>query len=205
MSSMKKTKPNMNKNPRQLHIDNMGFKDSVKKSLKKAGLKTAYDVAEYHNRRLLSEIDGINKRHIWHIAKVLHQETNMILPDINHMDDVWEWATVKRIVKIFIAQPMSGRADDDVLYERCEAMKEIMDWFTKYKPNCVPTFLDQYYVDDAPKDATPVWYLGHSIMILAKADYIYFTGNWCEARGCNIEYEIAKTYEIPILNDKMIL
>lgn len=190
-------------NPKKLNIDNMSLKNSFKKLLKKAGLKTAYDIADYHNRYILTSISGINTRNMMNIAKTLHQDTDMIIPTI--IEDAWEWPNMKRVVKIFIAQPMSGRTDEDVLFERHEAINEINEYFRQNHDNNIPVYLDQYFVDEAPKDANNLWYLGHSITILSKADYIYFTGDWLEARGCNIEYEIAKAYGIRILNDKMLL
>lgn len=188
-------------NPKKLNIDNMSLKNSFKKLLKKAGLKTAYDIADYHNRYILTSIDGINKRNMSNIAKTLHQDTDMIVPD--NIEDAWEWSNIKRIAKIFIAQPMSGRSDEDVLFERNEAIRKVNQYFASKEPNIIPVYLDQYFVDEAPEGANNLWYLGHSIMILSKADYIFFAGNWIEARGCCIEYNIAQSYNIRMLNDKI--
>jgi uncharacterized protein (UPF0332 family) len=98
---------------------------------------------------------------------------------------------------------MSGRTDEEVLKERQEAIEHIYDCFKK-KKNAVLVFLDQYFVEQAPYDANSVWYLGHSISVMSKADYIYFTGDWLEARGCLIEAEIAKNYNIKILNEIIV-
>ncbi len=193
----------MKLNPKETHIDNIGFKNSIKKALKKAGLKTAWDVAEYHNKHNITSISGIGDRHLMHIAKTLHQDTGMEMPDVDKLNGDWEWANVPRIIKIFISQPMSGRTDEEVLNERQEAIKHIYDCFKK-KKNTILVFLDQYFVDDAPADANAMWYLGHSISMMSKADYIYFTGVWTEARGCLIEAEIAKMYKMKILNEIIV-
>lgn len=190
----------MKQNPKNINIDNIGFKNSIKKALKKAGLRTAWDVATYHNKYGISSISGIGERHLIHIAKTLHQDTDMNMPDLDKLNGDWEWDDVKRVIKIFIAQPMSGRDDEEVLAERQEAIEHIYEQFKK-KKNTVLVFLDQFFVDQVPYDANSVWYLGHSITILSKADYIYFTGLWAEARGCLIEAEIAKQYHIKVLNE----
>ena len=189
----------MKLNPKEARIDNIGFKNSVKKALKKAGLKTAWDVVEYHNKHGITSISGIGERHINHIVKVLVEDTGMVQPDVNDVRLPWEYNDITRIIKIFISQPMSGRSDDEILLEKQNAIKHIYEEFSK--KNAVLIFLDQFHIDNAPYDANSVWYLGHSISIMSKCDYVYFTGEWPEARGCLIEAEICKLYHIPILNE----
>ena len=156
----------MKLNPKEARIDNIGFKNSVKKALKKAGLKTAWDVVEYHNKHGITSISGIGERHINHIVKVLVEDTGMVQPDVNDVRLPWEYNDITRIIKIFISQPMSGRSDDEVLLEKQNAIKHIYKEFEK--KNAVLIFLDQFHVDNVPYDANSVWYLGHSISIMSK-------------------------------------
>jgi hypothetical protein len=187
------------KDPRAIHIDNIGFKTAVKKAFKKAGLKTAWDVVEYHNKYGITSVSGIGERHITHIVKTLMEDTDMLEPDIMDDKHPWEYKDVTRVIKIFISQPMSGRDDGEVLMERQDAIKHIYEQF-KGK-NVALIFIDQFHVDEVPPYANATWYLGHSIMLMARCDYVYFTGEWPEARGCLIEAEICKMYHIPILNE----
>lgn len=60
------------------------------------------------------------------------------------------------------------------------------------------------FISDYPGEINkqiPVWYLGKSIQLLSQADVAYFGGDWRNARGCKIEYEIAKEYGIDRLED----
>ncbi|MEG2919165.1 MAG: hypothetical protein RR851_14680, partial [Clostridium sp.] len=67
-----------------------------------------------------------------------------------------------------------------------------------------PVELINSFINDYPGEINkqiPVWYLGKSIQFLSQADIAYFGGDWRNARGCKIEYEIAKEYGIDIIED----
>lgn len=53
--------------------------------------------------------------------------------------------------------------------------------------------------DDFSNEKTPIYYLAKSIEILDKADRVIFMQGWENARGCLIEYQIAKCYGKEIL------
>jgi len=189
------------KDPKTIKISGTTIQFAIKMKLIENGLVYVWDIAELQNTPGcdLTDIVGINDIQQFHIAKTLANETGMIMPrDIKN--DEWCWPCTKRVLKIFIAQPMSGLSDDDVLYERDTAIKKIYKHFDGQ--NVILHFLDQYYVDENPPETCkipPLFYLGHSIQILGKADYIYFVDGWDKARGCMIEREIAQLYQIPIL------
>ena len=50
------------------------------------------------------------------------------------------------------------------------------------------------FIQGAPVDAKPLWYLGKSLELLSTADIAYFAKGWEEARGCRIEHECAEEY-----------
>lgn len=54
-------------------------------------------------------------------------------------------------------------------------------------------FIDSF-IKDAPKDANPIWYLGQSIVLMSKADVVYFAKGWRNAKGCVIENICANEY-----------
>jgi len=97
--------------------------------------------------------------------------------------------------KVFISQPMNGLTDEQILNER-ENIKE----YLKKKLGKDIEFIDSF-IQDYPEniyDNQAVWYLGKSIEFLSQADLVYFARGWRDARGCRIEYEIAKEYHIPM-------
>lgn len=98
------------------------------------------------------------------------------------------------MTKVFISQPMNGLTDDEIMREReraigaaCKALGEV-------------EVLDSLF-EDVPEDATPLWYLGQSILVLAQADVAYFVKGWETARGCAIEHECAARYGISTIEE----
>lgn len=92
--------------------------------------------------------------------------------------------------KLFISQPMNGKTDDEILAERSNAIQAAKD-----SVNDEIEVIDSFF-QDAPANATPLWYLGESLKLLATADVAYFAPGWDKARGCKIENTCAKEYGI---------
>ena len=96
--------------------------------------------------------------------------------------------------KLFISQPMRGKTEEEILAVRAKAIQsaerelgeevEVIDSFIK----------------GAPAAAKPLWYLGESIKLMAKADVAYFANGWEDARGCRIERECAEEYGITVID-----
>ena len=72
--------------------------------------------------------------------------------------------------KLFISQPMSGKADEEILAERKVAIKA---------------------AEELLREPVEV------IDSLSDADIAYFAKDWQKARGCKIEHERAVEYGIP--------
>lgn len=105
----------------------------------------------------------------------------------------------KPMKKLFISQPMRGKTDEEILAVRAQAIQsaervleeevEVIDSF--FKDAVVPsTVLSR-----------PLWFLGESIKLMAKADVAYFAEGWEEARGCRIEHECAIEYGITTIEN----
>ena len=92
--------------------------------------------------------------------------------------------------KIFIIQLMNGRSDEEIQYERKYVETKLRE--CGYDP------INSFIQDNAPNSVNaPVWYLGRSIEMLSKADYIYSIPGWEAGRGCRIEKAVAREYGIP--------
>ena len=96
--------------------------------------------------------------------------------------------------KVFISQPMRGKTDEEILAERDEAIEKVKQIYDGEEIEIIDSFFKE-----APTDATPLWYLGDSIVLLSKADVVYFCKGWETARGCVIEYMCAEMYGIDSL------
>lgn len=88
-------------------------------------------------------------------------------------------------MKIMISQPMRGKSTDRIKWEREKLVKELQG-----QGHYV---LDTVF-EDFDENASPIYYLAKSIEFLDKADAVVFMKGWNEARGCRIEYEVAKNY-----------
>ena len=100
--------------------------------------------------------------------------------------------------KLFISQPMRGLTDEEILKAREEIRARAEHAIGE------PVELIDSFIKDYPKEinkSVPVWCLGKSIQLLSQADIAYFGGNWRNARGCQREHEVARTYGIKIIEE----
>lgn len=104
-------------------------------------------------------------------------------------------AEVKPQLRLFVSQPMAGRADEDIFGERFDALRRVQEAY----PDRYVVLIESY-LSETPEGAfPPLWYLGASIQLMSKADMAYFCRGWDDARGCKIEFECAEAYEVPML------
>lgn len=88
-------------------------------------------------------------------------------------------------MKIMISQPMRGKTEKEIKDEREELVKKLQEEGHEVLETVFEDF-DCY--------ASPIAYLARSIEFLDKADAVVFMKGWENARGCRIEYQIAKDY-----------
>lgn len=102
------------------------------------------------------------------------------------------------IVRVMISQPMANRTEEDVRQER----KAIIEKFN----NMHIDVIDTIFTDEVPIDYNAgVYYLGKSIKEMSKADALFMCDGWREARGCRIEYQVAREYGIKILYEDFFI
>ena len=99
-------------------------------------------------------------------------------------------------MKVFISQPMVDKTDAQILDERNKAIEKIKNTYPDESVEIIDSF-----IEDAPDDAPPLWFLGKSIQFLAEADLAYFIGDWYKYRGCKAENYLAKAYDIPVIEE----
>ena len=92
--------------------------------------------------------------------------------------------------KLFISQPMSGKADEEILAERKVAIKAAEELLKE------PVEVIDSFFQSAPVGAKPLWFLGDARLFFSAADIAYFAKDWQKARGCKIEHECAVEYGI---------
>lgn len=103
----------------------------------------------------------------------------------------------KLSVNVFISQPMRNRTADEINEER----EIVIEWVHRlyddvYNVNVLDTYFKNEFV---PDEINRCYYLGKSIMVLAEANVAVFVDGWEEMRGCVIEHDVCKQYEIPVI------
>ena len=94
-------------------------------------------------------------------------------------------------MKVFISQPMKDKTEKEILDQR----KRIEDYIKSEEDEDVE-IIDSY-VQNAPDDCNPVFFLGLSLQFLSQADLAVFAQGYENARGCVIEREVCDMYGIP--------
>ncbi len=104
----------------------------------------------------------------------------------------WElYEEPKKVIKVFISQPMNGRCKCDVTEERNKIKKLVEE---KYGKGYQIEYLNED-LWERPKDWTRIQHLGYSIMNMHDADVVVFAPLWDRANGCLVEHSVARLYE----------
>ena len=111
------------------------------------------------------------------------------------------------VYNVFISQPMTGLSIEDIKEVREKAEKAARMYVTReyHDEICAATFYKNYIniidnlQEDLPADTHSLEYLGNDIKMLKDADFIFFCKDWEYSRGCNIEFQVAKTYGIKMI------
>lgn len=97
-------------------------------------------------------------------------------------------------MKVMISQGMKGKTDEQIKNERKKIIRQLEEMHI--------TVVDTIFKDDFDKKVSrrpAVKYLSKSIDILAEVDAVLFMDGWENYRGCCVEHEICKQYDIKIL------
>lgn len=95
--------------------------------------------------------------------------------------------------KIYISQPMRGRATDDILRERKQLIADAAAALQVDDVEVLDTYRGAYTTKH------PLTLLAWALEKMADADAVIFAPDWRDARGCRVEYFAASQYDIPIL------
>lgn len=102
-------------------------------------------------------------------------------------------------MKAMISQPMAGLTKEVILKvkERAEA------YLNDHGYEVVNSFFDEEWKEELEhnKDVVniPLKYLAKSLDTMATCEVVYFCPGWEKARGCKIEHEVAKAYDLNII------
>ena len=113
---------------------------------------------------------------------------------------------MKKIINIFISQPMTGKSEEEILATRQEAIDKIHQLASKDGEQV--NIIDSY-IDDATRNEFQgrmgdainwdIYWLSQSLQKLALADTIWLCDGWEYSKGCNVELECAISYGLDIV------
>lgn len=102
-----------------------------------------------------------------------------------------------------ISQPMALKSEIEIKETREKAIKLFKEKGYEFINTL---FTDEWYSSEKMKDRgvihMPLCFLAKSIENMSKCDIVYFCKGWENARGCKIEHEIAKQYNLEIIYEK---
>lgn len=97
----------------------------------------------------------------------------------------------KKVIKVFISQPMGNRTEEEILKERKDIENRLKEFYENIE------ILDTYFTDNAG----PIECLGKSIVMLKDADLVVFADEYRLARGCRIENMVCLEYGIRCISN----
>ena len=119
---------------------------------------------------------------------------------------------VKKIINIFISQPMTGKSEEEILATRQKEIEKIHQLFDAdgVEINIIASYIDdatrkhfkEHVSDDINWD---IFWLSQSLERLAMADMIWLCDGWEYSKGCNVELECAMQYGISIVYPEYII
>ena len=98
-------------------------------------------------------------------------------------------------MRIFLSLGMNGRDENDILADIAEATHYAKSLYAESATEC--EVINTYNQEEAPENASRIYYLGRSIQILGGCDQVWFINDWENYRGCRVEHEVCKIYGIP--------
>lgn len=102
------------------------------------------------------------------------------------------------VIKLYISQPMRGKAMNDIMAERKRLVAEAA---AELHTDDI-LVLDTLFINH---DRPALAQLGRSIEKMEEADAVIFAPGWKDARGCRVEHLAASEYELKILHGKEVV
>lgn len=102
--------------------------------------------------------------------------------------------------KVMISQPMAGKTGAEIM--------EVRNREKRYLQSMGYEVINSYYSDKWKDELienikesknAPLFFLAESLKAMSCCDAVYFCLGWQDARGCRIEHEAAKAYDLEII------
>ncbi len=101
-----------------------------------------------------------------------------------------------------ISQPMSGRTPEQIEAARKEAIEVLGSKGYVVINTFFPSDWEDSKKDELERHGVKnisIAFLGRAVALMSQCDAVYFCRGWENARGCEIEHDVAQTYGLDIL------
>lgn len=100
-------------------------------------------------------------------------------------------------MKVFLSMPMGGKGEAEYNEEKERAYTFLVETLGRTDIEIISSFIPAAAGQENRNKQ--LHYLGQAISMMADAELALFMTGWSQGRGCIIENEVARQYNIPIL------
>ena len=94
-------------------------------------------------------------------------------------------------IKIMLSSPMKGKTKEQIDSERKDMIELLLDTFDN-------SVVIESVIEN-PEEKTELECFSESIFHMSQSNILAMGHGWEKARGCKLEHEIAKAYNMPIV------
>lgn len=102
-----------------------------------------------------------------------------------------------RKLNVFISQPMSNKSKDEIFETKERIIKKVKDYFQTDDLKFMKSYFETKHSKKLKNES--LYFLSKSLKVLSKSDVIIMASGWENSRGCKIEYECARLYDIMVI------
>ena len=92
---------------------------------------------------------------------------------------------------------MSYKSKDEILETRERIIKKVKDYFQTDDLKFMKSYFEVKHSKRLKNEN--LYFLSKSLKVLSKSDVIIMASGWENSRGCRIEYECARLYDIMVI------
>ena len=124
--------------------------------------------------------------------------------DLGLGDNIQEDDDIFNSIRVMVSQPLSNKSRSDIEQNRYKALVKFLEFAHSQhiREDIRIIVVDNLQFDRKPTpeegELNHFDYLSTDIKLMKHIDYIIFAKGWQNSNGCNIEYQMAKTYGIPM-------
>ena len=110
-------------------------------------------------------------------------------------------------MQIYIATPVNGRKEKTLAEKRAaayERVKEMAEYLRRRYPDALFVSGFTVYPLEQESEMRESYVMGCCVRLVMESDMLVMDETWRDSRGCWVEHEVAKQYDIPIKSYKLM-